>query len=207
MIRAFVFDIGNVLLRFDFSLAAKRLVPLSGTPYPAGFPERVDEIKNVYEAGQIDRATFLKEVFSLLQFRGTEADFVAAWEEIFEENFPMTSVVDSLHGRYPLYLLSNTSDIHVDHILRRYPFFGRFDDAVYSYKVRCSKPDRAIYELAARQFGVKPEETVFIDDLPANIASAREVGFRAIQYDFRRHEAFLKELAGLGVDFQRELAT
>jgi HAD superfamily hydrolase (TIGR01509 family) len=200
MIRAFVFDIGNVLLRFDFSLAHRKILSLCTTPPSPECLERVDAIKVDYEAGLMDRATFLKVVFDLIQFRGTEAEFVKAWEEIFELNLPMTGLVDSLHGRYPLYLLSNTSDIHVDYFTKEYPLFSRFDDAVYSYKVRCAKPDRSIYELAATQFGVKPEETVFIDDLAVNIASAREVGFQAIQYDFRRHDLLLEELARLGVE-------
>jgi len=200
MIRAFVFDIGNVLLRFDFSLAHKRLLPLCAAPFTEGCAEEVEAIKVDYEAGLMDRAMFLKRVFDLMQFRGTEADFIQAWEEIFELNLPMTGLVETLRGRYPLFLLSNTSDIHAEYFTKEYPIFGCFDDAVYSYKVRCAKPDRAIYELAASQFGVKPEETVFIDDLAINIASAREVGFHAIQYDFRRHERLLEELASLKVE-------
>jgi len=207
MIRAFIFDIGNVLLRFDFSLVYKRLAPLCDGELPSDIEPRVDAIKVIYEAGEISRDEFLKKVFDLLRFRGTEAQFVAAWEDIFEENAPMVSLVESLHGRYPLYLLSNTSDIHAEFILRRYPFFGRFSDGVYSYRVRCAKPDRAIYDLAARQFGVAPGETIFIDDLPANIASAREAGFNAIQYDFRRHDAFLGELDRLGLIAHGPLAS
>ncbi len=205
MIRAFVFDIGNVLLRFDFSLAFRQLLPLCGAEPAAGFAERVDAIKVRYEAGRIDRAAFLGEVFELLRFRGTEEQFVQAWEGIFEVHTPMAELVGALHGRYPLYLLSNTSDIHAAYFERSYPLFGCFADAVYSFEARCAKPERAIYELAASRFGVAPQETVFIDDLPANIVAAREVGFRAIPYDFRRHDALLEELGRLGVETGEKL--
>ncbi len=177
----------------------RRLEALCKTP-ASGIMEEIEVVKLAYEAGRIERAQFFQEVSALLAFSGTEAQFVAAWEDIFEENAPMVALVEALHGCYPLYLLSNTSDIHVDYMLKTFPFFGRFKDAVYSYRVSCSKPDPAIYALAARQFGVNPEETVFIDDLPANIAAARRAGFQAVLYDFRQHGAFLEELRALGVE-------
>ena len=199
MIRALVFDIGNVLLKFDFNIAIRRLLPLCGNA-DAGLLAPIEEIKNAYESGRIGRDTFLKEVFRLLDFRGDEETFIAAWVDIFEVNAPMLDLVERLHGRYPLYLLSNTSDIHMDSILERYPFFGCFTDGVYSYRVGCSKPAPEIYRLTHEQFGIRPEETVFIDDLEANITAAAASGFQAIQYDFRNHAALLERLTALGVE-------
>ena len=111
----------------------------------------------------------------------------------------MTRLVEAFHGRYPLYLLSNTNDLHVEYMFRQYPVFQRFTDGVYSHVVRCFKPDRAIYEVAQRQFAVVPHETVFIDDLPANVATARALGWQAIQYDFHNHTALEEELRRLQV--------
>lgn len=199
MIDAFVFDIGNVLLRFDFGKAVARLEPLCDEKKGERFLAPLEIVKNEYESGKRSRADFLTEAYRLLGYRGDEAEFVSAWEEIFEVNEPMVELVEALHGRYPLYLLSNTSDIHVDYMLKKFPFFERFSDAVYSYRVCCSKPDPAIYTLAAKQFGVAPERTVFIDDLAANIASANAIGFRAVAYDFRQHDVLLGTLQGWGV--------
>lgn len=198
MIKAVIFDIGKVLLQFDFNIAIEKLRPLCRVE-----GERVlapiEEIKVAYEAGRLPREAFLQQAFELLGFTGTERDFVSAWEEIFEVNTPMVEVVQGLKGRLPLYLLSNTSDIHVDYMLEKYPFFALFDDAVYSYRVCCAKPEPEIFHLAARQFGVDPAETLFIDDLPANIATARQLGFQAFQYDLACHAALLTELERLGV--------
>lgn len=198
-IRAFIFDIGNVLLRFDFSLALRKL---SADPDAAAerVLELIEPVKAAYEAGRMERADFQREVRAIVKFTGQDADLVAAWEDIFTENAPMVELVQSLHGRFPLYLLSNTSDIHKEFIFRTYPVFRLFDDGVYSYLARASKPEREIYEIAARQFGVTPGETLFIDDLAANIESARAVGFRAHHYHPDRHEALLQELDALGVE-------
>src|SRR5207302_1674595 len=150
MIRAFIFDIGNVLLRFDFSTALKQLLARS-EPGAQAAPGDWNPIVTVYETGAMERAEFSWRVKEALCYTGTDPEFVSAWQEIFEENHAMTELVRKLHGRYPLYLLSNTSDLHMDYILRTYPVFKLFTDAVYSYRAKCVKPTREIFETAIRQ--------------------------------------------------------
>ena len=198
MIRSFIFDIGNVLIPFDFNRAIRRIQPHCRTLLDAPVAA-IRPIVDNYESGQIGRAEFLKQVIALLEYTGSEADFVAAWEDIFEENCAMTRLVAGLHGRYPLYLLSNTSDIHAHYFEAQYPVFQYFSGAVYSHLVGCMKPGRPIFEIAARQFGVEPGETVYIDDLAANVATARELGFHALQYDHTQHTRLVEQLAALGV--------
>jgi putative hydrolase of the HAD superfamily len=196
--KALIFDIGNVLLRFDFGLALRKLADHS-TPAAEAILALIEPVKAAYEGGRMTRADFQAEVRAIIRFSGTDADFIAAWEDIFTENEPMVALVRQLHGRLPLYLLSNTSDIHVDFIFRRFPFFRLFDDAVYSYLVRASKPEPEIYEIARRQFNVTPSETLFIDDLLPNVQAARAAGFNAHHYHHEQHAAFLLELKELGV--------
>ena len=198
MIRAFIFDIGNVLLRFDFSAALKRLREKCD-PASQVVLEDWQPVTAAYERGEISRAEFQQRVKQALRYTGTDPEFVSAWQEIFEENHAMTALVRKLHGRYPLYLLSNTSDLHMDYVFRTYPVFGLFNDAVYSYRAKCMKPERAIYETAIRQFNAVPAETIFIDDLAPNVDAARALGFRAIQYSPANHDALLAELAREGV--------
>ena len=197
MISAFLFDIGNVLLRFDFGLALQKLAAESGVHDPAAVRQRLAPLQEAYEGGRIGRAEFLRETRAVLRYRGTEAGFIAAWEEIFEPNAPMVALVERLHGRWPLYLLSNTSDIHLEYIFRRYPVFARFNAGTYSHEVRASKPGPEIYQHAIRAHGLEPGRTFFIDDLLPNIEAARQLGFQAHHYHHERHAALEKELAGL----------
>ena len=199
MIRAFLFDIGNVLLKFDFARAMHAAQALSSIEDPLNVLPQIDRIKLAYEDGQLDRAAFLRGVFDVLRYRGTEAQFVAAWEDIFEPNEPMVALLDRLHGRYPLYLLSNTSDIHRDYVFRRYEFFARFTAGTYSYEARASKPGREIYEIACRQHALEPATTFFIDDLLPNIETARALGFQAHHYHYDQHAGLLAQLAAAGV--------
>lgn len=199
VISAFLFDIGNVLLRFDFALALKKLAAESEVDDPVEVLACIDRVKVAYEDGQIDRASFLRGVFDVLRYRGTEEAFISAWEEIFEPNEPMLALVERLHVRFPLFLLSNTSDIHRDYVFRRYPVFARFTAGTYSYAARASKPGAEIYRQAIRAHGLEPAGTFFIDDLLPNIETARALGFRAHHYHHERHEELERELTELGI--------
>src|SRR5207249_9156719 len=110
----------------------------------------IERLKFSHETGQCERQEFLKRVGEVIRFTGTEPELVTAWEDIFTENAPMTRLIEKLKPHYPLYLLSNTSDIHVDHMFRKYSVFQLFDDAVYSYRAKCMKPGCEIYEIATR---------------------------------------------------------
>ena len=196
---AFLFDIGNVIVRFDFSLALRRVAEDSEVHDPVEVLARIDRVKGAYEDGQIDRAAFLGAAFDVLRYRGTEAAFISAWEEIFEPNPPMFALIERLHGRFTLFLLSNIGDIHLDYLFRRYPVFARFTAGTYSYAVRASKPGPEIYQHAIRTHGLDPARTFFIDDLLPNIVTARTLGFRAHHYHHDRHADLEKELAALGI--------
>jgi glucose-1-phosphatase len=198
-VRAMLFDIGNVLLRFDFKLALDKLAAQSEVGDAVEVLGLIDRVKMAYEDGQIDRAAFLRAAFDVLRFRGTEADFIAAWEDIFEPNAPMVALVEQLHGRLPLYLLSNTNDIHLDYLRRRYDFFRRFDGGVFSHEARASKPGREIFEIVCRECRLEPASTFFIDDLLPNIETARALGFQCHHYHHERHEELIAQLRDAGV--------
>ncbi len=201
MIQAFLFDVGNVLLRFDFSKALRAVAALSEVADEVEALAQIDRIKSSYEDGQIERAAFLRGVFDVLRYTGTEAQFIAAWEDIFEPNEPMAALVERLAPNYPLYLLSNTNDIHREYFLRRWDFFRHFRGGTYSDLARYSKPGREIYETACREHGLNPHTTFFIDDLLPNIETARALGFHTHHYHHDAHEALLAEIKAVGVDF------
>ena len=198
-IHAFLFDIGNVLLRFDFAHVLRALAVHSEVTEPAALLANIDRVKVAYEDGAIDRAAFLRGVFDVLAYRGTETDFIRAWEDIFEPNTPMVSLVEELSASYPLYLLSNTSDIHRDYIFREYPFFARFAGGVYSFEAGASKPGRRIFEIAIARLGLEPARTFFIDDLLPNIETARALGFICHHYHHEKHAALLGALYAIGI--------
>jgi putative hydrolase of the HAD superfamily len=197
--RALLCDIGNVLLKFDFSLAARALAVRSEIADPIEVLGRVDQLKALYEDGQIDRGSFVRAACDAIGFRGTEAQFIAAWENIFEPNEPMIALIETLHGCIPLFLLSNTNDIHFDYFTQRYGVFRLFKGGTYSHLAGVSKPSRAIYEIACRNLALEPASTLFIDDLLPNIETARALGFQTHHYDWQRHDELVTALREAGV--------
>jgi FMN phosphatase YigB (HAD superfamily) len=111
----------------------------------------------------------------------------------------MWDLVGKLHGEYPLYLLSNTNCLHHDYLVREYAVFEKFADGVFSYSAKLAKPDRAIFDLAIRQFGVDPRHTIYLDDLTPNVEAARGAGLRAFRYDPDAHADLTAALRREGV--------
>lgn len=193
---AFIFDIGNVLVRFDHGHAARAFAAMG-----ADLSDRagLEDLAARYERGAVDRAEFLAALRVLLRHGADDADVARAWQEIFEPNLPMWELVEKLHAEYPLYLLSNTNCLHHEYLLREYAIFGKFSDGVFSYLARSAKPERAIFEEAIKQFGVRPAATVYLDDLTANVEAARGAGLRAFCYDSEAHGDLLAVLRRAGV--------
>ena len=195
-IEAFIFDIGNVLVTFDFSRAAGALTALG-----ADLSDRaaMEQLAARYERGEVGRAEFLAELRVILRHTADDAAVARAWQEIFEPNRPMWELVEKLHASHPLYLLSNTNCLHHDYLLREYAIFEKFADGVFSYRAKLAKPEREIFEVAIRQFGVDPRSTIYLDDLTANVEAARDAGLRAFRYDPDAHGDLLSTLRAEGV--------
>jgi putative hydrolase of the HAD superfamily len=197
-IEALIFDIGNVLVRFDWQIFHGQLK--SGCPnFKVNLEREFTKLMVGLEIGEMSGESFARAAVRLIEYQGDEQQFVTIWNGIFTSNPPMERTVLGLKKRFPLFLLSNTSDLHLDYLKLNFKVLQHFVDGVYSFRARCAKPGREIYETAIRQFGLKPEKTIYIDDLPANVRAASELGFKAILYDLTKHAEFETRLAELGV--------
>jgi putative hydrolase of the HAD superfamily len=195
-VEAFIFDIGNVLVRFDDQRVH---AALSARGADADALQKVRVLAAPYERGEISREVFLEKLGSLVAPGAAPDELARMWQEIFEPNPPMWDLVEKLHGEYPLYLLSNTNCLHHEYLVREYAVFEKFRDGVFSYRAQMMKPEREIFELAIRQFGVRPEATVYLDDLTANVEAARGAGLRTFRYDPGAHGDCLAALRAQGV--------
>ena len=196
-VEAFIFDIGNVLLRFRPGQAEEALARLGLSSLPD--LAALQDLGLRYERGALDRAGFLSALRDILGHAGPDEDLTRAWQEIFQPNEPMWRLVEALHGHYPLYLLSNTNCLHHEYVAREYEVFEKFADGVFSYRAKLMKPEPEIFALAIRQFGVEPGSTVYLDDLSANVEAARAAGLRAFQYHPDAHADCLATLRAQGV--------
>lgn len=187
----FLFDIGRVLLDFDFESSMRRLAKRKSIDSYERLIQAVGS-RNDFESGFIEPHEFIKRSIKSIDPIVTYEDFHDAWCRVFSRNPPMWDVVRRLHdgGGHRLILFSNTNAIHCPWIFEEFPEFEMFDGKVLSYQVGTMKPDAAIYQHAIREFSLDPRRTLYIDDLPENVATGEQFGFRCHLYRMDRHQEF-----------------
>ncbi|MCX7825893.1 MAG: HAD family phosphatase [Verrucomicrobiae bacterium] len=183
MIRAVFFDLGKVLLDFDWVAACKRSTALCD-----GGEERIiewfSETPHVYdyERGKLTTPEFFELARVGLGFRGGFDQFREFWSDIFSEIPETVAIVRALKGRVPIALLSNTNDMHIRWVEQKFPFMRLFDETIYSYREGVAKPDPEIYRRALHKLNVAPAEAFFTDDRDDNVAGALSVGMDAVRF-------------------------
>jgi glucose-1-phosphatase len=199
VIRAVIFDLGNVVIPFDFRRGYRAIE--RHCSYPAAeIPKRIRATGLVprYETGQIESRDFVEELTRALELRLSFEEFCEMWTAIF---LPGTlvpeSLLDRLRERYRLIALSNTNELHFDVVRANYPVIRKFDELVLSYRVGCVKPDPRIYAEAVARAGCVPAECLFIDDVEAYVDGGRAAGLNAVR--FESVEQLERDLARFGV--------
>jgi len=185
VIKTILFDLGNVIIPFDFKRAYSRLQPLCS--YPATeIPARMrgSDLVRRFESGHIGAEKFVEEFSALLELRINYDEFCEMWSSIFlPEPLIAESLLANLGARHRLMLLSNTNPIHFHMIQETYPLLQHFDHCVLSYEVGSLKPDPKIFEDAIAHAGCAAAECFFIDDLAPNVEAARTHGIDAVQFE------------------------
>src|SRR5438067_1671843 len=108
-----VFDFGNVIGFFEHRLVTNRLVPYAGISADAIHALLWDSpLEDDYEAGRISTNEFLRRVREVCRLRCSEAELVAAYEDIFWPNPEVIALLPRFKPRYRLLLASNTNELH-----------------------------------------------------------------------------------------------
>jgi FMN phosphatase YigB (HAD superfamily) len=198
MIKTIIFDLGKVIVPFDFKRGYDRMAPLCS--YPAEqIPERLRtcDLVTRFETGKVEPEVFVRELSSILELNASYDEFCDIWSAIFlPDTLIPESLLVALKQRYRLLLLSNTNAIHFGMIEKNYPLLRHMDHFVLSYRVGAMKPQPEIYQEAIRHAQCAPEECFFTDDIPDYVAGARAQGIDAEQFqglekleaDLRRRE-------------------
>jgi putative hydrolase of the HAD superfamily len=153
--------------------------------------EAMLERKDDFEAGRIPVDEYVAWAIEVIGSKITPGQFREAWQQIFTPNEPMWACVRKLAADgHRLILFSNTNGIHCPWVFEEYPEFSLFHEAVLSFETGFVKPEPEIYQWAIDKHRLVPQEILYIDDLPQNIATGIEFGFNCHQYDLKDHAAF-----------------
>jgi glucose-1-phosphatase len=181
---AVVFDLGKVLLDFDYGRLARNMrehCDISVEELVAALNQSA--LLHRYETGLLTSQAFFEEVKRVSNFRHDYEKFEPLFADIFTPIPEMIDLQQRLQGSgVPTYVFSNTNEIAVKHIRRAYPFFLNFTGYIFSYEHRAMKPDPRIYEVVERVADKRGTALLYIDDRPENIEQAKERGWQVIQH-------------------------
>ena len=184
-IEALLFDLGKVLIDFDFELGMARLTARSSLSR-VEFEQVIrdpDWIRK-YETGMVTTEEYHQYLAERGRLEMSLEEFHDAWSAVFlPDPILPEGLLASLKESYPLILVSNINEAHANFVESRYSVFEYFDHRILSHEVGSMKPDRKIYDIAIAAAGKSPESLFFTDDREENIESALRMGIRAHQFD------------------------
>jgi glucose-1-phosphatase len=180
-----VFDLGKVLVDFDYGIAAAKIARRGKlTPQQVRYVLEHGPLLGRFESGLMTNEEFAAEVCASCGFSGTMDEFYEFFADIFSEIKPMTAMQAALRAnRIPTCVLSNTNGIAVGHIRRHFPFFSHFDGYILSYEVGALKPEEKIYAAVERATGHAREAIVYLDDRVENVQGGLARGWRALLHE------------------------
>jgi putative hydrolase of the HAD superfamily len=185
--RNLLFDLGKVLLDFDNNNAATYFTALGISDFAYRHRRLAEKnIFNEFETGAITSESFIDIISEEVHGKIPAGDIIKAWNSILIGfRVPSMQYLANLKSQYQLYLLSNTNPIHLEAIqkmaiteLNGQQLENYFIKAFYSHLTGYRKPSSEIYQRVLSDTGIIAEETIFIDDLPENIAAAAQLGFK-----------------------------
>ena len=179
---AVIFDLGKVLVDFDYSIAARRIAARSKLTV-AEIAQFIDQacLFNRYESGAITTQQFFDEICQVTGFGGTLDEFGCYFADIFFPIEPMIELQASLRERgLKTYAFSNTNELAVEHIRRNFPFYANLDGHILSYEHGVMKPDARLYEVVERESGHRGAELLYLDDRPENVAAGKVRGWQVV---------------------------
>ncbi len=184
-IKAVVFDLGKVLVDFDYSIAIGKIAARSKlasgqlAELMMTAPLLLD-----YECGKVTSQEFFDRICERTGYRGTLDEFAGHFGDIFTPIEPMIR----LHGELtetgmPTFVFSNTNELAVRHIRTNFPFFSHFAGYILSYEHGCMKPAPRLYEILEQQSGLRGGDILYLDDRPENVEAGVARGWRAFVHE------------------------
>ena len=177
------FDLGNVLLYFDHSLAMRKMAKVAGVSTEQMRSIVFDGALQVeYETGWISGVEFVSRISDSIGRDLDVKEMLQAAADMFIPNAHILPVLEKIRGLgIPMGLLSNTCEAHWSWISERaYPQVqGWFTPVILSYEVRSMKPDAHIYQEAQRLSGHDAPGIFFTDDRAENVEAAKNAGWMA----------------------------
>ncbi len=191
MVKNIIFDLGGVLLDLDFEAPLRAFQKLNRDGQIVDLRQFLsDPVFIDFETGNVSPYEFRDRVRQLLSNPSlSDGEIDTAWCSMLREiPAKKVSLLQSLNGKYRLFLYSNTNAIHIPHFTREFydqhqiQWESLFENTFYSHEIKDRKPLLSGYLKVFLKAGINPEETLFVDDLEQNISAAIQSGLKVLHY-------------------------
>ncbi len=186
---AILLDFGNVVINIDPDLTFQAFADLTGKTIENVKKRMADgQVFRRYETGLFSDDDFREIIRQTLGYPLNDYEIDKAWNALLlDVPYERIELVMDLRSKMPVYLLSNTSNIHIEACNRYFKeqfgiptVSGLFDKTFYSYEMGLWKPENEIYHEVCKQTGFNAEKILFVDDNELNIAAAKDLNFNTI---------------------------
>jgi putative hydrolase of the HAD superfamily len=182
MVKNIIFDLGNVLISFIPSEYLKKL------NYPANIRNTIiNDIFQSEEWKKLDNGDItVREAIDAIVPRSAlkREEIALVFNLRADMMFPLDDNVRLLPALkkqgFRVYYLSNFHMDIFEIVSHDYYFFRYFDGGIISADVKLSKPDERIYRLILKKYSLKPEESLYIDDIEENVNAAEKAGMKGL---------------------------
>ena len=193
-----LFDLGGVVLNIAPQKTIEEFMKL-------GLTNIQDQITHghhnglfkAFEQGSITEKEFISEIKKEISKEVEDQEIIKAWNAmLLDMPAERVQIIEQLKEKYNVYLLSNTNSIHracFDTSAKDYASLSElFHQVYYSYELKVSKPDARAFEKVIKASGLTPATTLFLDDSPQNIETAKSMGFQTalITPDYGMEQVF-----------------
>ena len=188
-IKNILFDWGGVITELHLEATKKAFHDLGLTVFDEHVPhDPRDKVFIPFEIGKISPEEFRNNIRKMSANPLTDTMIDGAWNAMLgvlpEERWKL---LESISSSYRTFLLSNTNTIHLNYyfnylqgIYGTYGYNHLFEKTYFSHEIHLRKPNADIFEYVLQDSGIKPQETLFIDDFLENIETARKLGFHTV---------------------------
>ena len=185
-VKAIIFDFGGIFINLNYTATIDAFKKLGIANFDELYCQaQQSNLFDNYETGKISSQRFLNGLLNFLPAKTTPNQIVKAWNAMLLDIEPdKVSLLAELRKSYPVYLLSNTNDLHIDVAFRRWkttigqPIHNSFDKIYLSHEVGLRKPTKEIFELVCSENNLNPTQTLFIDDTEQHINGAKLIGLQ-----------------------------
>lgn len=185
MIKNIIFDVGNVLVEYNPDGLMRRLGFDEETLQAVNQAVFQNELWNESDRGVLSPEELLEAFIANNPAYEKEIRQVidAVGDTISLMPYTVEWVKELKERGYHLYILSNYAEYTYEKTSHKMEFLPYMDGVVFSYRCKLIKPEKEIYEYICETYGLKPEESVFLDDREDNVQAARNMGMNGIVFE------------------------